>query len=320
MAAGDGDVAFEEGGGFPHEPVLCREVVAALNLTEGLTVVDATVGLGGHAIAIAERLGSDGLLIGLDRDPSALERAGDRLRGVAPRLELRHASYDTLETVMRELGVASVDRVLLDLGVGSFQLDDPTRGFSFRSGGSLDMRFDPTTGPTAHDLLRTASEQELGRWFREYGEERYWRRIARAIARERNENRLPATSLGLADLVVRAVPPGARRKKRLHPATRVFQALRIATNGEMETLEEGLGASFRALRAEGRLAVISFHSLEDRRVKSFMREHMTPLWKKPVTPGEAEQRRNPRSRSAKLRVAVKTVVSDPRAVRQEVAS
>lgn len=317
MVGGDGDDSSDDGA-WPHQSVLFSEVVEALALTDGLIVVDATVGMGGHAKAMAERIGSGGILIGLDRDPSALDPVRRRLREVRARVELRHASYETMGSVLADLGLPAVDRVLMDLGVGSYQLDDPQRGLSFRSEGPLDMRYDPTRGPAAHDLLRTTSEQELGRWFREYGEERFWKRIARAIVRARKDRSLPTTSRGLAELVARAVP-SAPRSRRIHPATRVFQALRIAVNRELETLENGLRAAWGALGFEGRLAVISFHSLEDRRVKHFMRDHMKPLFKKPVRAGEAECRDNPRSRSAKLRVAVKTADSDSPVGCQEVS-
>lgn len=301
----------------PHVPVLFKEVIEALSLEEGLTVVDATVGMGGHALGIAERLGSRGTLIGLDRDAAAVEHAEARLAGVAPRVELRHASYADLDEVLRELGIDSVDRVLADLGYGSHQMDDPGRGLSFRSSTSLDMRYDQTSGPTALDLLRDSSEQELGRVFREYGEERYWKRIARAICEDRRRRMLPETGGELADLVVRAVPPASARSGRIHPATRIFQALRIAVNRELELLEAGLAAACRALCVGGRLAVISFHSLEDRRVKMFVRERMQRVHKKPVTAGPVELQANPRARSAKLRVAVKAAVSDPPVGHQE---
>lgn len=300
----------------PHVPVLFKEVIEALTLEEGLTVVDATVGMGGHALGIAERLGDSGLLIGLDRDAAAVEHARRHLAGVAPSVELRHASYADLDKVLRELGIDSVDRVLADLGFGSHQMDDPGRGLSFRSSTSLDMRYDQTSGPTAVDLLRDHSEQELGRIFREYGEERFWKRIARAICEDRRRRMLPATGGELADLVVRAVPSSAS-SGRIHPATRVFQALRIAVNRELEVLETGLAAACRALRVGGRLAVISFHSLEDRRVKTFVRENMQRVHKKPVTAGPVELHENPRARSAKLRVAVKAAFSDPPVGRQE---
>jgi 16S rRNA (cytosine1402-N4)-methyltransferase len=295
-------------------------VVEALALVEGLTVVDATVGMGGHALAIAARLGSGGILIGIDRDPSVLEPARQRLAGVAPRVELRHASYTSLVSLVRDLGLPAVDRVLMDLGVGSHQLDSPGRGLSFRHDGPLDMRFDPTTGPTALELLERASEQQLADWFHELGEERHARRIARALVRARGEKRLPRTTRQLADAVARAVPPVAR-SQRLHPATRVFQALRIAVNQELEALEAGLEQAEAVLAPGGRLAVISFHSLEDRRVKHFQRARMQPVGKKPIRPGAEEVHANPRSRSAKLRVAVKvTALSDPRASCQEAES
>ena len=302
----------------PHLPVLCNEVLDALALSEGLTVVDATVGLGGHAEAIAARLGTTGVLIGLDRDQGVIETARRRLREVAPRTEIVHASYDLMDEVLEDLGVDGADRVLMDLGFGSHQMDDPGRGLSFKSPAPLDMRYDRTTGPTALDLLRKTPEQELVRWFQELGEERYARRIASAICRERRARRLPETCEGFAELVVRAVPPPSRRQ-RLHPATRVFQALRIVTNSELETLDRGLEAARRVLRIEGRLVVISFHSLEDRRCKAFMRDRMRPLTKKPRTASPSEVAVNPRARSAKLRVAVKTTASDPKDVCQEVA-
>ena len=302
----------------PHQPVLLTEVIEALALEEGLIVVDATIGMGGHAAAIAARLGADGTLIGLDRDASVLPSVQERLAELAPRVLLRHASYADLDLVLRELGIDSVDRVFVDLGFGSHQMDNPGRGLSFRSSTSLDMRYDLSQGPTTLDLLRNTPEQELCRWFQEYGEERYARRIARAICEERRRSMLPTTGEELAELVLQAVPPSAR-SGRLHPATRCFQALRIATNQELKVLEEGLAAACRALRSGGRLVAISFHSLEDRLVKTFVRTHMKRLHKKPVQAGPEELAVNPRSRSAKLRVAEKTADSDPLAARQETA-
>lgn len=310
------DEADTNSGLPPHTPVLFKEVVEALALEEGLVVVDATIGMGGHAEGIAAQLDESSLLIGLDRDESVLEGVRQRLAGAAPRVELRHASYADLDGVLRELGIDSVDRVLADLGYGSHQMDSPGRGMSVRSSTSLDMRYDQTRGPTTLDLLRKVPEKELGRWFREFGEERYWKRIARAICEERSRRMLPTTGGELAELVVRAVPPSAR-SGRIHPATRIFQALRIATNRELEVLEKGLVTMCDALRLGGRLVVISFHSLEDRLVKTFMRDRMQRVHKKPVVASSVEVQENPRSRSAKLRVAVKTAVSDPSAGRQE---
>ncbi|MEZ5988089.1 MAG: 16S rRNA (cytosine(1402)-N(4))-methyltransferase RsmH [Planctomycetota bacterium] len=295
----------------PHESVLFQEVDELLALEAGQVVVDATVGAGGHSAAIAARIGPTGFLVGLDRDPDALGLARRRLAGAACRVELVHSSYAGLEAVLAALDLREVDAVLMDLGVGSWQLDIPGRGMSFRHEGPLDMRFDPTSGETAEEVLRRATEQDLTSWFREYGEERYARRIARSLVEARKGRMLPRTTGELAALVVRAVPPAARRG-RIHPATRVFQALRIVVNRELETLELGLEAAERALRPEGRLAVISFHSLEDRRVKRFTRDRMDPISKKPVFASEEEVRDNPRARSARLRVAVKRAASsDP---------
>ena len=301
----------QESGPWPHQPVLLQEVIENLALEAGLTVVDATVGAGGHAIEIAKSLGPTGTLVGFDRDPDALQVAEERLAGVDCRVELVHKSYLSLVSVLADLGLGRADRILMDLGVSSMQLDKPERGMSFRFEGPLDMRFDPTRGKTAMDILRRATEQELATWFHEYGEERYSRRIARDLVEVRRGGMLPRTTGELAELVARAVPPAAR-KARIHPATRVFQALRIVVNRELETLEGGLEQAAQALTPEGRLAVISFHSLEDRRVKVYMRDHMNPLRKKPLFASEEEIHVNPRSRSAKLRVAVpRAASSDP---------
>ena len=299
-------------GPWPHQPVLLQEVIEDLALEAGLTVVDATVGAGGHAAEIAKSLGPTGTLIGLDRDPEALQVAGQRLADADCRVELVHESYLSLGSVLADKGLGRADRILMDLGVSSIQLDTPKRGMSFRFEGPLDMRFDPTQGNTAMDVLLRATEQELVTWFQELGEERYSRRIARNLVEVRRGGRLPRTTGELADLVARAVPPAARRA-RIHPATRVFQALRIVVNRELETLEGGLEQAARALAPDGRLAVISFHSLEDRRVKTHMRDHMNPLRKKPLFASEEEIHANPRSRSARLRVAVpRAASSDPK--------
>ena len=304
----------ESEGPWPHEPVLSKEVIEFLALEEGQTVVDATIGAAGHAILIAQQLGPHGFLLGVDRDPTALEVARRRLDGMPLRVELVHDSFRNLGNILEDFDLPHVDRILMDLGLSSMQLDDPARGMSFRNDGPLDMRFDPDQRQTALHLCRNSSEKELVFWFQEYGEERYAKRVARAVVRAREQRCLPRTTAELAELVVRAVPPVARRQ-RIHPATRVFQALRIAVNQELEALEEGLEGSFLGLAHEGRLAVISFHSLEDRRVKHFMKARMQPL-----RASLEERHANPRSRSAKLRVAVKdeTVSSDPSAARQEV--
>jgi 16S rRNA (cytosine1402-N4)-methyltransferase len=287
-----------------HIPVLLHEVLEFLNLQPGLTVVDGTVGSAGHAMEISERIQPAGTLIGLDRDPEALARSAERLRGVP--CELRHASYSDLGAVLAELGREQVDRVLIDLGLSSDQLADESRGFSFESDGRLDMRFDPSTATDAAEVVNRWSESRLADVFHDYGEERYARRIARRIV----QNRPIRSARALADLIARCVPHERRRggRRRIHPATRVFQALRIVVNQELEHLHTFLYRELpRHLAPEGRVVVLSFHSLEDRMVKQAFRQRdvWNNLTKKPVTASDAEARTNPRSRSAKLRAAVR---------------
>jgi len=265
--------------------------------------LDATVGCGGHAMAIASLLGSEGIIVGLDRDDAAIERARTVLARSPARVVLRRADFAGLEHELDECGVATVDAVLFDLGMSSIQVDDPERGFSFRYEGPLDMRMDRRQKRTAADLVNDAAEDELADIFYTLGEERRSRRIAREIVRARSRERIRTTT-ELATLVERAK---RERRGRIHPATRVFQALRVAVNDELHCLEEALGAAMRRLAPGGRLAAISFHSLEDRIVKqnfrAFAREGAAEiLTPKPVRPGREECRANPRSRSAKLRV------------------
>lgn len=253
---------------------------------------------------IAERIQPAGRLIGLDRDPEALARAAQRLAGVP--CELRHASYADLGDVLTELGLEHADRVLVDLGLSSDQLADASRGFSFESDGPLDMRFDPSTTPDAAEVVNRWPEARLADVFHEYGEERYARRIARRIV----QNRPLRSPQALADLVARCVPHERRRtgRRRIHPATRVFQALRIVVNQELEHLHALLDRELPTrLTPGGRAVVLSFHSLEDRMVKQAFRQRdvWKNLTKKPVTASESEVRNNPRSRSAKLRAAVR---------------
>jgi 16S rRNA (cytosine1402-N4)-methyltransferase len=296
-------------GASVHRPVLVREVLQFLDLKAGLVVVDGTVGGGGHSQFILQQLGPDGKLIGLDRDPAMLARASRVLAD--PRAILKQASYAELPQILDSLGISRVDRVLLDLGLSSDQLADACRGFGIQSGiqkggGPLDMRFDPSQGPTASDLLATLSEAELADIFERFGEERASRAIARAIVARRAE---PSewTAAELVDAVARA-QPRPKRGHEIHPATRVFQALRIAVNHELEHLQRFLtGLLPERLNAGGRAVVISFHSLEDRFVKDAFRDQA--LWQnltpKPVTARSAEQRMNPRSRTAKLRAAIR---------------
>ena len=289
-----------------HEPVMTAEMVAVLDPSRGGLFVDCTVGGGGHARALLEA-GAERLL-GLDRDGEALPAAADKLRPWADRVDLAHAAFRNLETVLAERSIAEIDGgALADLGLSSLQLDSGGRGFSYRHDGPLDMRMDRSTGPTAADLLHAAPESELADVIRRYGEDRHARRIARGLVAARE--RAPLTSTGqLADVIRRAVP--RRGRLRIHPATRTFQALRIWVNRELDGLDAWLLALCRRMRAGARLAVISFHSLEDRIVKRALRRFeqgadvaIKVLTRRPLRPSEGEVVRNPRARSAKLRAA-----------------
>ena len=289
-----------------HEPVMTAEVVTVLEPGRGGLFVDCTVGGGGHAQALLEA-GADRVL-GLDRDGEALPVAAGTLQRWADRVDLAHADFRTLDAVLAARGLTDIDGgALADLGLSSLQLAGAGRGFSFRHDDPLDMRMDRSNGPTAADLLRDAPESELADVIYQYGEDRYARRIARGLVATRE--RAPLTSTGqLADAIRRAVP--RRDRQRIHPATRTFQALRIWVNQELEGLDAWLLALCRRLRAGARLAVITFHSLEDRIVKRALRgfENGTDvaikvLTKRPLRPSEGEVARNPRARSAKLRAA-----------------
>jgi 16S rRNA (cytosine1402-N4)-methyltransferase len=293
------------GAGPCHVSVLPAEVLALLAPAPGEVFVDATVGAGGHARLLAERLGPSGRLIGLDRDPGMRDLARPRLEGLP--VALVHAGFDELRAVLDGLGLEKVDGVLADLGVCSDQLDAAERGFSFSQPGPLDMRLDPTGGEPAAALLRRLNERDLADLIWRYGEERFSRRIARRIVEERKRSPLETTEQ-LAELVRRCVPrprPGGRRRPPIDPATRVFQALRIAVNDELGALDRLLAALPGCVRPGGRAAVISFHSLEDRPVKQAFRDRAVweALTRKPVQAGEEEVRSNPRARSAKLRAA-----------------
>ena len=309
--------------GFVHKSVMEREVIDCLAVHGGATYVDGTLGGGGHARAILEASGPDGRLIGIDRDTDALAAAGERLKPWGARVTLVHGNYRDLASVLDTLGMEKVDGIVLDLGVSSFQLETGERGFSFSRDAPLDMRMDRSRGDTARDLVNGLSFEEMVRLFREYGEEREAKRIARAIERERALRPIETTGR-LAGIIAGAVP--ARFQPRsIHPATRVFQALRIAVNDELEGLKEGLAAGMAALVSGGRMVVISFHSLEDRIVKKAFREFATDCVCPPrapmcacshravarvvtrgaLTPSEEELASNPRSRSARLRAAMK---------------
>ena len=283
-----------------HVPVLPAETLRLLDPKPEETWVDCTVGAGGHARLIAAKLGNAGRLIGLDQDPTMLDLARPRLAGLA--VHLIHANFDQLADVLANLGLGAVDGVFADLGFASDQMEQAQRGLSFRDDGPLDMRLDPTTGATAAELVNTMSEKGLADVFWEYGEERHSRRVARKIV-ERRKSKSFATTADLADVVRSCVP----RSGHLDPATRVFQALRVTVNDELGALDRLLAALPSVVKPGGRAGIISFHSLEDRRVKQAFRA--AGVWqqvtKKPVEAADAETARNPRARSAKLRVAIR---------------
>ena len=287
-----------------HIPVLYQQSLEYLAIRPDGIYVDATFGAGGHSRGILERLQS-GRLIAFDADPSAASRA----------LALKDASFTFVQSNFRELspaldrlGIEQVDGVLFDLGVSSMQFDTASRGFSFRESAPLDMRMDPSSGRSAYDILMTASETELADIFFHYGQERAARKIARAIVQRRKSGSLPHTTIEFAQMISGLLyRPGQR--ERIHPAPRVFQALRIAVNYELDALRDGLDAAVGRLRNAGRIVVISFHSLEDRIVKHKLREddRLEVLTRKPVVPADDEIASNPRARSAKLRAAQRKV-------------
>jgi 16S rRNA (cytosine1402-N4)-methyltransferase len=288
-----------------HEPVMVAEVLEHLAPARGGVFVDCTVGYGGHTRAMLHAGASR--VIGLDRDPDALRQAGAALASEESRVELVHSDYRRLDEILDARGITGVDGILADLGVSSMQLDEAGRGFSFRRDEPLDMRMDRTSGLTAAEMIRDADERTLADVIYEFGEERHARRIARAIVEARDRSAVDSTGR-LAEVVRRAVP--RKGYSRIDPATRTFQAIRIWVNRELEGLDVFLTQAARRLRPGGRMAVIAFHSLEDRIVKHTLRSlqatgdiGLTIRTKRPVVPSEAEVERNPRARSAKLRVA-----------------
>ena len=305
---------------FHHVPVLLDECIEALNIRPDGIYVDGTLGGAGHSSEIVKRL-TTGALIGIDRDPKALEAAGERLRPWQDRVKLVHGNFSELEQILSQLGIPAVDGMLFDLGVSSPQLDDAARGFSYMADAPLDMRMNPEDRLSAWEVVNQWPRAELRRILQDYGEERYAGLIAAAIERRREEKPIQ-TTLELVDLIRGAMPPSALREKQ-HPAKRSFQAIRIAVNDELGAVERMMATAIDHLNPGGRLAVITFHSLEDRIVKSAMAEaargcicppklpvcvcgrtpkvKLTP--KKPIVAGPDELARNPRARSAKLRVA-----------------
>ncbi len=310
MASDSPGSSEQEGGGQGtlHVPVLVRETLEALALAPGQTVVDGTVGAGGHARAVLAAISPGGRLVGLDRDPEALVRAKAVLEGAAggrARLSLHPVSFTRARKVLEELGLLTCDAVLLDLGVSSMQIDTPERGFSFQLDGPLDMRMNRKSGSTLDRYLARVSEEELARVIHEHGDERHARRVARAVHFAHRNGQLHGT-LQLAEVVQKAVlGRSGPRRSRIHPATRTFQALRIAVNDEIGELQRGLEVALSCLAEGGRLVVIAFHSVEDRIVKRFLRENMELPYRKPIRPTTAECERNPRARSARLRCGIK---------------
>ncbi len=305
-----------------HLPVMPDEVIATLVPAAGGLQIDATVGGGGHTERILEAASPDGRVLGLDADQAAIDRVGRRLARFGDRLVLRRANFRELAAVAPSAGFGAVDGLLFDLGLSSFQLADRDRGFGFRAGGPLDMRFDTSRGVPAAELLETLDADALAALFRRYGEEPAAWRIAKAIVAARATAPV-LTAEDLASLVERVVPVNPRVRRRTHPATRVFQALRIAVNEELDALQDGLAAAVELLRPGGRLVVLSYHSLEDRIVKRFLaaerRGCVCPpevpvcvcgkaprlrlVTRPSLTPTEAELEANPRARSARLRAA-----------------
>jgi 16S rRNA (cytosine1402-N4)-methyltransferase len=285
-----------------HVPVLAAEVLAHLRPRSGGRYLDATVGLGGHAAALLAASDPAGKLLGIDRDPEALRVSREQLSGFGQRATLLHGRHEDLADLLDP--AERFDGILFDLGTSALHLDTPERGFSFTKEGPLDMRMDPTGGPTAAELLRRLPERELADLIYRWGEERWSRRIARVIVEARRAAPIASTT-ALAALVARAVPRG-KWPRQIHPATRTFQALRIAVNGELTGLASALTTAAERLEAGGRMVAISFHSLEDRIVKHTWRDleatgQVRILTRRPVSPGEAEMDLNPRARSAKLR-------------------
>lgn len=289
-----------------HKPVMYREVIEYLNLKKGDLIVDATVGLAGHAKLILERISPGGKLIGIDRDKESLEIAKEILKDFQGNFQLYHGDFRHLDKIFEFFGISSCDGIVFDLGLSSFQLESPQRGFSFQFEGPLDMRFDRDSYISAYDLVNNLTKKELSSILRSFGQERYSNRIASFIIEERKKHPI-STTAQLTKIILKAMPAYHRYQK-IHPATRTFQALRIAVNRELEALEEALTKTVDLLNPGARVCVISFHSLEDRIAKEKFRYFSSKkilkiITPKPLRPSVQEILENPRSRSAKLRVA-----------------
>jgi len=293
-----------------HTPVMLQEVIDYLNLKSGQIIVDATLGLGGHSRRIAQVLGDAGTLVGIDRDQESLAAARESLGEDARNMRLAKGNFSDLDSILKGLNIAAIDGIVFDLGISSFQLQDPARGFSFQSDGPLDMRLDRDSYISAYDLVNNLNEEEISHLLQTFGQERWHNRIARLLVQERQRHPISTTGQ-LSEIVVSAIPARFRRfHYRIHPATRTFQAVRIAVNRELESLETAITKAVGLLNPGGRICVISFHSLEDRIVKFAFKKFAAEgavkiLTPKPLTPGESEVKDNPRSRSAKFRAAEK---------------
>lgn len=289
-----------------HQPVMVKEVLDYLDLKPGKVIVDATIGTAGHSEDILKRILPGGRLIGIDRDPESLAVARERLHNFNDACEFACANFNEVDNIFDGLGLKKIDGILFDLGISSFQLGNAKRGFSFQYDGPLDMRLDRNSSISAYDLVNNLNQDELSNLLWVFGQERWHNRIARFLIREREREPI-ATTAQLSSIVVRAIPP-KYRSYRIHPATRTFQAIRIAVNRELEILESAIEKGIDSLNSSCRICVISFHSLEDRIVKLTFRKQavlgkIKILTSKPLCPQEAEVHQNPSSRSSKLRVA-----------------
>jgi 16S rRNA (cytosine1402-N4)-methyltransferase len=293
-----------------HTPVMLKEVLEYLNLRSGMTIVDATIGTGGHSLAILERISLKAKLVGIDRDQESLNIARGRLENFSDNIELVYGNFSDIESILKDLEIEGIDGILFDLGVSSFQLQNAQRGFSFQAEGPLDMRLDRNSYISAYDLVNNLNEEEISSLLWTFGQERWHNRIARILVKERERHPI-TTTLELSNIVVCAIPARYRHfHYRIHPATRTFQAVRIAVNRELEALEQAITKSIELLRKTGRICVISFHSLEDRIVKLTFRQLANQglikiITPKPLSPAQGEIEANPSSRSSKLRVAQK---------------
>jgi len=289
-----------------HQPVMCSEILEFLKLSAGMTVVDATIGCGGHSIKVLERILPGGRLIGIDRDYESLEIAKKRLCEFSEVVNLVHGNFRDLDKIMALAGVDKAQAIIFDLGLSSVQLSDPVRGFSFQSEGPLDMRMDRNSFIQAYDLINNLNEEEISSLLWSFGQERFHNRIAHLLVSERQKAPISSTSQ-VVDIVLKAIPHHYRFT-RIHPATRTFQALRIAVNRELEALDEGIKKAIDLIKPQGRIAVISFHSLEDRIVKinfrsAYSQGRLKIITPKPLRPSQEELNQNPSCRSARLRVA-----------------